>query len=350
VSISHGAASEHSTPKMTTLVDRVVVVTGASSGVGRAIARAAGAEHAKVALIARGRDGLEAAAREIETLGGESLVLPLDVADADAVLQAAERIVQAWGGIDVWVNNAMVSVFAPIHATTPAEFRRVTEVNYLGTVHGTLAALEHMRPRNSGVIVQIGSALAYRSIPLQSAYCASKAAIRGFTDSLRAELWHDKSEIKLTMVQLPAVNTPQFDVVRNKLAGHARPLGRIYQPELIARAVLYAIAHPRREIWVAGPTIQALLAQKVIPGPLDHYLGSNAWDEQVTRSLPKPRTDNLDAALPGDRQAHGSFDAEARSHSAALWLRTHPFAAATLGALLIVGGAVAAQKLLSSSA
>jgi NADP-dependent 3-hydroxy acid dehydrogenase YdfG len=322
------------------LRDKVIVVTGASSGVGRAIARAAGAEGAKVALIARGIDGLEAAAREIDEAGGESLMLPLDLADARAVERAADHVVAEWGRIDVWVNDAMVSVFAPITETQPDEYRRVMEVNYLGTVHGTLAALRHMLARNSGIIVQIGSALAYRSIPLQSAYCASKAAVRGFTDSLRSELYHARSKVKVTMLQLPAVNTPQFEVVRNKLGKHGRPVPPIYQPEVIARAFLYAIERPSRELWIGWNTIKAILGQRIIPGILDRYLAKVAWDAQTTHLIPPTRTDNLSAPLPGDRGARGSFDHEARSSSTELWLRTHRWAAllgfAVLGVLVVL--------------
>ena len=321
------------------LEDRVVAVTGASSGVGRAIARAAAAQGAKVALIARGIDGLEAAAREIEQAGGESLVLQLDLADARAVDAAADRIVAAWGGIDVWVNDAMVSVFAPVDETTPEEFRRVMEVNFLGTVHGTLAALRSMRARNAGVIVQIGSALAYRSIPLQSAYCASKAAIRGFTDSLRSELSHDHSAIAVTMLQLPAMNTPQFDVVRNKLGKHAHPVPPAYQPEVVARAFLEVTEHPVREMWIGWSTIKAILGQRLIPGILDRYLGRAAWSAQTTGLLPPNRRDNLFEPLPGDRGAHGAFDREARSFSTELWLRMHRGRVA-LGALTLAAFAL----------
>jgi NADP-dependent 3-hydroxy acid dehydrogenase YdfG len=323
----------------------VVVVTGASSGIGRAICRAFASEGAKVALVARGREGLEGAAREVEAAGGTSLVLPLDLADASAVSRAAARVVDAWGRIDVWVNDAMVSVFAPARHVTPHEFRRVMDVNYLGTVHGTLAALEHMRERDEGTIVQIGSALAYRSIPLQSAYCASKAAVRAFTDSLRSELWHEESGIELCMLQLPAVNTPQFDVVRNKLGKHARPVAPTYQPEVIARAVLYAVQHPCREMWIGHSTIKAIVGQRLIPGLLDRYLAKHAWNGQVTDELPRTRRDNLDAPLPGDRGTHGAFDSEARSESVQLWARTHPLAVALLVGFVLALGFVLARGL-----
>lgn len=273
-------------------------------------------------------------------------MLSLDLVDAAAVDEAADRIVATWGSIDVWVNDAMVSVFAPIKHMTAAEYRRVIEVNYLGTVYGTLAALRHMRPRDSGIIVQIGSALAYRSIPLQSAYCASKAAIRGFTDSLRSELVHERSRIKVTMLQLPAVNTPQFEVVRNKLGEHARPVPPTYQPELIARAVLYAIEHPSREMWIGWPTIKAIVGQRLVPGILDRYLARKAWSAQVTSRLPPTHVDNLNAPLPGDRGAHGSFDREARSFSTQLWLRTHRRTAALGAALIALVGITAVRMLI----
>src|SRR6185369_10217780 len=248
------------------LEGKTAVVTGASSGVGRAIAHAFAARGARVALLARNLDGLDAAAREARRLGRDALILSLDVADAAAVDAAADRVAHEWGGIDIWVNDAMISVFSPVSEMTADEFRRVTEVNYLGYVHGTLAALRHMRRRNAGVIIQIGSALAYRSIPLQSAYCASKAAIRGFTDSLRSELLHERSGVAVTMLQLPAVNTPQFEVVRSRLAGHPQPVPPIYQPEVVAKAVLRAAVHPRREMWIGWSTTFAILGQCLVPG------------------------------------------------------------------------------------
>lgn len=315
---------------------QVVVVTGASSGVGRAITRECGAQGARVALIARGIDGLEGAARDVERRGGEALVLPLDLADAAAVSEAATSVVERWGRIDVWVNDAMVSVFSPVSEMRPEEYRRVMEVNYLGTVHGTLAALEVMRRQGSGLIVQIGSALAYRSIPLQSAYCASKAAIRGFTDSLRSELLREKSPIKLTMLQLPAVNTPQFDVVRNRLGKHARPVGTTYQPELIARAFVHAVRRPSRELWIGWNTVKAILGQRFIPGLLDWYLAHDAWEGQTTEDLPLPREDNVDAPLRGDRGARGAFDREARAFSAQLWARMHRGALFALVSVLLI--------------
>ena len=319
----------------------MIVVTGASSGVGRAIARRFGERGARVALIARGLEGLDGARREIEGAGGQALVLPLDIADAEAVDAAAAYIVERWGRIDTWINNAMVSVFAPIAEMDAAEFRRVTEVTYLGYVHGTLAALRYMRERDAGAILQIGSALAYRSIPLQSAYCAAKAAIRGFTDSLRCELAHDRSNIRLSMLQLPAVNTPQFEVVRNKLGKHAQPVPPIYQPEVIADAVEHVLAHPVREMWIGTSTIKAIVGQRLIPGWLDRYLARKGYETQVTDELPPTYDDNVDRPLPGDRGAHGSFDARSRGRSIELWLRMHR-GLIGLGAALF-GGALLAR-------
>jgi short-subunit dehydrogenase len=318
---------------------KVAVVTGASSGVGRAIVRAFAEQGVKVAMIARNVDGLKVAAEEVRERGSEALSLPLDVAQAEVVDDAAERIIAEWGAIDVWVNNAMVSVFAPVTATTPDEYRRVIEVNYLGYVHGTLAALRHMRVRDTGVILQIGSAVAYRSIPLQSAYCASKAAIRGFTDSLRSELIREGSRIALTMLQLPAVNTPQSEVVRNRLSDHPQPVPPIYQPEVIARAAVHAAVHPKREVWIGWSTVTAIIGQRLVPGLLDRYLSRRAWESQTTRQLPAghpPRhfEDNVDTTLPGDRGAHGPFDARARSWSVSLWMRMHPRVVASLVLIL----------------
>ena len=323
------------------LAYKVAVVTGASSGVGRAIAEAFGRAGARVALIARGIDGLEAAAATIRAAGGQAMVLPLDVSIARAVEAAGDRIVEAWGRIDIWVNDAMVSVLAPATEIHPGEFRRVMEVNYLGYVHGTLTALKHMRPRNAGVIIQVGSALAYRSIPLQSAYCASKAAIRGFTDSLRSELLHERSGVRLTHLHLPAVNTPQFEVMRNRRSAHPHPVPPLYQPETIARAALWAALHPKRELWIGWSTIKAILGQRLIPGLLDRYLAKRAWDSQETKILPpdhpvKHDSDNLDRPVPGDRGARGPFSREARATNLELWLRMHR-GALIVGAALLAG-------------
>jgi NAD(P)-dependent dehydrogenase (short-subunit alcohol dehydrogenase family) len=311
-----------------------VVITGASSGVGRACAREFARLGAPIGLIARGVDGLEAARREVEELGGRALVLPLDVADAEAVEAAAATVEEQLGPIDVWVNNAMLSVFSPIAELNAEEVRRVTEVTYLGYVHGTLSALRWMRARNRGVIVQVGSALAYRAIPLQAAYCAAKHAIEGFTESLRCELLHDESNVSVTIVQLPALNTPHFSVVRTRLPRHPKPVPPIFQPELAARAIVFAAAQPRRELWVAGSTVRALLGNKLAPSLLDRYLARNGYAPQQTEQPVKPdRADNLAGPLPGDRGAHGSFDGEAHARSLQFLAVTHR--------RLLVGGGVA---------
>jgi NADP-dependent 3-hydroxy acid dehydrogenase YdfG len=328
---------------MGVLAGKVVVVTGASAGVGRAIARAFGGEGARVGLLARNAEALGNAAGEVRSAGGEALVLVADVSDARAVDAAADAVVARWGRIDLWVNNAMVSVFAPVTQTTPDEYRRVTEVSYLGYVHGTRAALRHMLPRDEGHVLQVGSALAYRSIPLQSAYCAAKAAIRGFTDALRCELHHDRSRVRLSAVHLPAVNTPQFEHVRTRLPGHPKPVPPIYQPEVIARAVLHVARRPTREMWIGWSTTKAILGQKVIPGLLDRYLGSIGYSAQQADRPPEPnRPDNLDAPVPGDLGARGEFDDEARSRSLFTWLRIRrgPLA----GALAALGLGVAGWR------
>jgi NAD(P)-dependent dehydrogenase (short-subunit alcohol dehydrogenase family) len=325
----------------------VVVVTGASAGVGRAVARAYGARGAAVGLIARGRDGLEAARVEIEEAGGQALVCPADVANPEQVEEAAAAIERRFGPPDIWINNAMVSVFSPVQEMTPDEFRRVTEVTYLGVVYGTLAALRRMTPRNHGRIVQVGSALAYRGIPLQSAYCAAKHAVQGFCDSLRAELLHDGSAVTVTMVQLPALNTPHFDWVKSRLPNRAQPVPPIFQPEVAAHAILHAAESGRREIYVGLPTVSAIVANKLAPGLLDRYLARFGYDAQQTaQPEDATRADNLWAPLPGDRGAHGRFDACAHDKSPQLWLTQHRGAVAvgiaSLG-LLLMGAARAAH-------
>lgn len=319
---------------------RVVVVTGASAGVGRATARAFAREGASVALIARGEDGLQGAAREVKSWGGRALVLPLDVADAQAMEAAAERVESELGPIDVWVNNAMASVFSRALDMTAEEFRRVTEVTYLGYVYGTMAALRRMRERDRGHIVQVSSALAYRSIPLQSAYCASKHAILGFTESLRSEVLHDRIRVHLSMVHLPAVNTPQFSWVRSRLANEAQPVPPIFQPELAADAVLWAACHKRRDVTVGWPAVKAILGDKFIPRLIDRYLARTGFDAQQTdQPRRKDKPDNLWRPLPGDHGAHGDFDARSRRHSLQLWLNTHRTALGILGAIGLAGGA-----------
>src|SRR5919199_1085573 len=259
----------------------VVIVTGASAGVGRATAQAFAKRGARIGLIARGHAGLEGAKKEIESFGGKALVLPTDIADAGAVEAAAQKVEEEFGPIDIWVNNGMVSVFSPVKEMAPDEFKRVTEVTYLGYVYGTLAALKRMAPRDQGTIVQVGSALAYRSIPLQSAYCAAKHAMVGFTDSLRSELIHDGSHVRLSVVHMPALNTPQFSWCKSRMPRKAQPVPPIYQPEVGAEAVYWAAHHDRRELLVGWPTVQAAWGQKLIPGWLDHYLAKTAWDGQM---------------------------------------------------------------------
>lgn len=299
---------------------QVVVITGASAGVGRAVARAFGAQGARVALLARGADRLEAAAREIRESGGEALAIPSDVADWRQVEAAADQVMREWGRIDVWINNAMATVFSPFIHIAPDDYQRVTEVTYLGYVWGTRAALKRMRDRNQGVIIQVGSALAYRSIPLQSAYCGAKAAIRGFTDSLRSELIHEGSRIRLTMVQLSAFNTPQFDWSRSTMDYQAQPLPPIYQPELAASAILWASRHPRRELWVGLPATKAILGNRVLAPWLDRLMARQAYQGQQTDQLRVEGPDNLYDPLPGDFGAHGRFDRRARTFSGQLWL------------------------------
>ena len=321
--------------------DRVVVVTGASSGVGRACARAFATEGARVALIARNEEALNAAAAEVRDAGGEALVLPLDVADADAVERAAAAVEQRWGRIDVWVNNAMATVFAPCMQVTPEEYRRVTEVTYLGYVHGTLAALRRMLPRDEGVVIQMGSALAYRSIPLQGAYCAAKAAIRGFTDSLRTELIHDGSRVKLSMLQLPAVNTPQATRQRNKLDRQAQPVPPLFSPESIAEQAVWAAEHAPREMLIGRPTVQAVWAQKLFPGLLDLYLGKNGYQPQMTDEPNEQHgRDILFDTLPGDPGAHGPY--RDRERGPDLLMRLRPYAGAVGLAAGVAGLAVVA--------
>jgi NAD(P)-dependent dehydrogenase (short-subunit alcohol dehydrogenase family) len=300
---------------------QTVVVTGASAGIGRATAELFGARGARVALIARGEAGLRGAADAVDYRGGKALALPVDVADFDAVDQAAERAESELGPIDVWVNVAFTSVFAPFTKITPAEFRRVTEVAYLGYVHGTMAALKRMLPRDRGTIVQVGSALSYRSIPLQSAYCGAKHAVNGFTEAVRCELMHDQSNVRITVVQMPAVNTPQFSWVLSRLPRNPQPVPPIYQPEVAAEGVVYAADHPRRkEYWVGGSTVGTILAQKLAAPLLDRYLARTGYKSQQTGKQAAPdRPSNLwepvDQPPGSDHGAHGSFDDRSRDHS-----------------------------------
>src|SRR5436190_15227170 len=294
---------------MSTTMQEVVVITGASAGVGRATAQLFGRRKAKVGLIARGRDGLEAAKREIEAVGGEAIVLPLDVSDADAVEQAADEVERAFGSIDIWVNNAMASVFSPIMEMTPDDYRRVTEVTYLGYVWGTLAALRRMKPRDRGAIVTVGSALAYRGIPLQSAYCAAKHAVQGFHDSLRSELIHDNSRVRVVMVQMPALNTPQFHWVKSRLPRKGQPVPPIFQPEIAADAIVWAAYSRRREVNVTAMTSAVIIGNNCVPGLGDLYLAKHGYEAQMIDEPENPnRPDNLWSPLPGDHGAHGVFD------------------------------------------
>jgi NAD(P)-dependent dehydrogenase (short-subunit alcohol dehydrogenase family) len=316
---------------------QVVVITGASAGVGRATARAFARTGAIVGLLARGRERLEAARQEVDALGGVGVALPADVADPAAIEAAAAAIEHEHGAIDVWVNNAMASVFSPVHQMTADEYRRVTEVTYLGVVHGTLSALRRMRSRDAGIIIQVGSALAYRGIPLQSAYCAAKHAVQGFCDSLRSELLREGSGIRLTMVQLPAMNTPQFDWVKSRMPRRAQPVPPIYQPDVAADAIVWASQHSRREIWVGMPTVQAILGNRLAPGLLDRYLARTGVESQQTDEPEDPgRPDNLWDPVPGDPGAYGRFGGEAREFSPQLWASLHRglVGAAAAGVLL----------------
>src|SRR5438874_9788676 len=322
-----------------------VVITGASAGVGRATARKFARSGAQIALLARGRDGLEATRKEVEALGAKVLVALVDIADAGQIEAAAERIEAELGKIDIWINNAMTSVFSPVKQMTPAEFKRVTEVTYLGYVYGTLAALKRMLPRDHGVIIQVGSALAYRGIPLQSAYCAAKHAIQGFCDSLRCELLHDKSSVQLCMIQMSALNTPQFGWVKSRLPRKAQPVPPIFQPEVAAEAIYFAAHHPRREFYVGAPSVAVIVGNKFAPGLLDRYLANTAYDSQQYDGPEDPnRVHNLWQPVPGDHGAHGAFDARAKDCSPQLWASKHR-ALITMGvAALAISGIIALFK------
>ena len=306
------------------MLSQVVVITGASAGVGRATARAFGERRARVGLLARGRDGLAAAKQEIEAAGGKALIFPVDVSNAEQVEAAAQAVEENLGPIDVWINNAMTSVFSPIKEMTAEEFARVTEVTYLGSVYGTLAALKRMLPRDRGVIVQVGSALAYRGIPLQAAYCGAKHAIQGFTDSLRCELLHDRRHVRVTMIQMPALNTPQFSWVKSRLPNKPQPVPPIFQPEVAAQAIVWAVDHNRTELYVGWPTIKAIVGNKIVPRLADEYLARTGYRSQQTNEPDdKNRRNNLWEPVPGDHGAHGEFGDRAHGFSLELWLATH---------------------------
>jgi NADP-dependent 3-hydroxy acid dehydrogenase YdfG len=307
------------------LEGKVVAVTGASAGIGRATVRELAERGADVGLIARGQERLDAAAGEVRAAGRRACVAVADVADADAVEAAAARIETELGPIDVWINVAMTAVLAELWECTPEELRRVTEVTYLGSMHGTQAALRRFRPRDRGVIVQVGSALSRRGIPLQASYCGAKHAIKGALDALRAELLHEGSNVKVSLVQLPGVNTPQFDWVRTRLRRHPQPVPPIYEPEVAARAIAWAAEHPRRELWVGLATVYTILGERVASGLMDRYLGrTNIKAQQTDQPIdPGARTDNLFAPPPGDPGPHGMFDRQAHARSPQLWLTTH---------------------------
>jgi NAD(P)-dependent dehydrogenase (short-subunit alcohol dehydrogenase family) len=330
------------------MTGRIVVVTGATGGVGRAVARRAGARGDTVALLARGDAGLSAAVKDVDAAGGRALAIPTDTAHAEQVEAAAARVESELGPIDIWINDAFSSVFAPFTEITADEFRRVTEVSYLGYVYGTQAALRRMRPRNRGSIVQVGSALAYRGIPLQSAYCGAKHAIQGFTESVRCELRHEHSRVRITMVQLPAVNTPQFSWVLSRLPRHPQPVPPIYQPDVPARAILWAADHNRREWWVAGSTAATLMANAVVPGLLDRYLARTGYDSQQTS---EPHDPNAPANLwePADADtdfgAYGEFDDQSKDRSFQWWATKHRRALTGLtAAAAALGTARAARR------
>jgi NAD(P)-dependent dehydrogenase (short-subunit alcohol dehydrogenase family) len=323
---------------MSNSASKVAVVTGASAGVGRAIATQLARRGWRVGLIARGPEGLEGARQEIEAQGSEALKLPCDVADAQAVFAAADRVADRWGGIDVWINNAMATIFADFVDVTPDEYRRVTEVTYLGQVYGTMAALRHMQKRGSGTIIQIGSALSYRAIPLQSAYCGAKFAIRGFTDSLRSELHHADSKLRLCMVQLPAVNTPQFDWSRSRFSCRPQPLPPIYGPQTIGEVIADAAEDPPPEIWLGTPSAKAILGQFAMPRFLDHYLARTAYKGQLSNEAAAAQEGNLFAPAHGDHGASGRFTSQERHAVSAFnpsWVRVG-LAAITI-ALIVAG-------------
>lgn len=323
---------------MKSLKDKVVVITGGTAGLGRATAEAFAREGCKVAVMARGIDRLNTAERQLRRMGSpRTLGISVDVADSKALDEAAEEVEEILGPIEIWVNNAMTSVFAPLADTAPDEFRRVTEVTYLGAVYGTMVALKRMLVRNRGKIIQVGSALSDRSIPLQAAYCGAKHGIRGFTDSLRSELIHDRSKVQVTMVQMPAMNTPQFGWVRSRLPNKAQPVPPIFQPELGARAVVWAAKHHKRELYVGWPTVKAIWGNKFIRGWLDRYLAKAAWSgQQTSEPADKDRPDNLYQPVGGSEiGAHGEFDARAAGGSAELWAATHK-GLLTLSALAVL--------------
>ncbi len=322
--------------------NKVIVITGATGGVGRATAWEFAKQGAKIVLLAREHQQLEATKKEVEQYGGEALCIPTDVADADAVEKAAEQAEQAFGPIDVWVNNAMNSVFAPVKEVTPEEFKRVTEVTYLGQVYGAMAAMKRMLPRNKGSIIFVGSALAYRGIPLQSAYCGSKHGIQGFFDSLRTELMHDKSQVNICMVQLPAMNTTQFGWVLSKLPNKPKPMGKVYEPEVAARGIVFAAAGKRREVWIGLPTYTAIIGNRLGPWFADWVLSKGGIEGQQTDEKASPdRKNNVWQPVPQDRGAHGDFGDVSANKSVTLWAaENRNTLRAVAGAALLAFGAI----------
>lgn len=331
----------------------VIVVTGAGAGAARCIAERFGKEGWRVGLISRSRERLDDARTEIERLGGEAVAIPCDVSDCQAVFRARDQVLEKWGRLDAWVNGAMVTVVAPVWEVTAEEYRRVTEVTYLGYVHGTLAALEPMRQANKGAIVQVGSALAYRAIPLQSAYCACKFAIRGFTDSLRTELKHEHSKITLTMIQMPGMNTPQFDWARNKLTHDYQPVGDVFDPEVAGETAWRAVKDGPRELWIGGSAVEAISGQMIAPRALDRKMATDGWDRQIAADPNTHPEDNLYAPAPGRYGARGRFGAKAKSKAlivdpdrARLGFGATTAAAAmgVAGAALAVGALIGQQR------
>jgi short-subunit dehydrogenase len=317
----------------------VVVITGASAGIGRATARRFARDGARIGLLARGMEGLDGARRDVEALGGEALPIPTDVSSPEQIEAAASEVEERFGPIDIWINNAMTSVFSPVQEMQPEEYRRVTEVTYLGSVYGTLSALKRMFPRDHGTIVQVGSALAFRGIPLQSSYCGAKHAIQGFIESLRTELIHDHSKVWVTMVHLPATNTPQFNWVKTRLPRKPQPYPPVFQPEVPAEAIYYAAHHRRREMFVGWPTLKTVIGNRLIPGYVDRVLANTGYEGQQYDGLVEPgRQDNLWKPVPIDFGVHGDFDEGAKSSSWLLWADMHQkLIAMGLSAMAIVG-------------
>jgi short-subunit dehydrogenase len=333
----------------------VVVVTGASAGVGRATVREFAKQGAKIALIARGREGLEGAKRDVEELGGQAITIECDVADPNAVEAAAERIERELGPIDIWVNNAMASVYGPFIRMTLEDFKRITDVTYLGQVYGTKAALKRMIPRDRGTIVQVSSALGFRSIPLQSAYCGAKHAVDGFTESVRTELLHMKSNVHISVVALPGVNTPQFEWTKNIMEHEGQPVGKVYQPEVPARAIVYAAHHKRKQILIGYPTVESFVGERVNSELLDHYIADKAWNGSLTDQPHDPsKPGNLYEPMDRDRDmgAHGRFDSKATDHSMQLWANLNRgwLALAGAGIAIAIGAAIAERKATSRPA